>query len=129
MTEDTNVTTNSGNGSTPLSREDNIRAQVHCLIKLAGRARQDAAQAYQAALEVSVALSQGLAGYLTLPTIEQQDAFEAFFKAESNGGATQADREREAKICALWSELHPGCIYAPNRSPAPTEEDDDGIPF
>ena len=111
--------------NTPLSREASIREQVRCLIKLAGQARQDAAQAYQAALEVSVALSQGLAGYLSLPTIEQQDAFEAFFKSESNGGATQADREREAKICALWSELHPGCIYAPHRA----EPSDDEIPF
>ena len=68
--------------NTPLSREASIREPVRCLIKLAGQARQDAAQAYQAALEVSVALSQGLAGYLSLPTIEQQDAFEAFLKRE-----------------------------------------------
>jgi hypothetical protein len=101
MTDDTNTETNSGNGNAPLSKEDSVRAQVQCLIRLAAKARV-------AALETFVALEK-LGEYLDSdpanPTDAQKEAFQALLKAEGD------DMGRREGLIELWRKLHPGHAY------------------
>ncbi len=148
MTDDTNMQTNTGNGSAPLSKEASTRAQVQCLITLAKKASEEAVRAAIAAQDASTAahnvsiVLEKLAEYMDAPehpepTQGQRDAFHAWFKAEGNGGATQADREREVAMVELWRKLHPGSsslltetgLSGTTQMPLNADNRDDEIPF